>query len=415
MRKLPSWIDGFLEYTAGIKSPKLFRTWGAISAIAGALGRKVEVRIEGQIQYANMYILLVSPAGIGKSNALKIARGLMREVTPIRLTPTKLTERALYDALESSIDSVIDVKNNTAYIHCSLSGMIDELGLFLPRGDMGFMETLAEIYDNPEVFEYKTYHSGENTAQNVCFNMSGGITPKNLRERFTPEALDQGFPSRCLLIYTTEKIKVPLFSGLNAHEAIEARGSLRKHLIHDLECIHMLRGRFQWKKDAAQYLSDWVEADMPPAPQDARLEYYGTRRLAHVTKLAMIHACAEKEELVITKGNVEWAKQLLLEAEVAMIHAIDALAGNPYYDQSKQVKRYVETRYLHTKRPVPEREVRRMLLREVPPQIVGPMLENIIDGGMIDVHSGEKPRRLFQPERNLKTVPPEVQVETEEG
>lgn len=395
-RQIDDWISGFLDYTTGLKSPEIFRRWAAISSVAGALGRRVDIRIEGQIQFANLYVILTSPPGIGKSNALKRGRALLQEVQTIHLTPTKLTERAMYGVMEDAFESSID-KAGGLFTHSSVTAMIDELALFLPRGNLEFMETLSEIYDNPMLFEYRTHHVGENRIEKPCLNLAGGIAVKHLKERFTDEALDQGFPSRVILIYSMEKIKVPLFSGVNAAATEDAKNKIYGQLIHDLNEIHQMQGRFRWQKESAQYLEAWVEEDMQPRPQDVRLDHYCTRRLAHITKLCMILSSSRDNDLVIELKDVKEARDILLAAEHQMTNAIDALAGNPYYDQSETARKFVEARCRQRKKPVPERDLRRMLLRDVPPQVVGYMVDSLVDAGIIKKHSGEKPRRLFIP------------------
>lgn len=64
-------IDEFVQDTRGTESPELFRRWAAIAMVAGLLQRRVWCDIGKGKLFANQYILLVSPPGVGKSIVLK--------------------------------------------------------------------------------------------------------------------------------------------------------------------------------------------------------------------------------------------------------------------------------------------------------------------------------------------------------
>jgi hypothetical protein len=54
MRKLKSWIGGFLELTSELRTTPEFRLWSAISAVAAGLERRVFTEIMGRPAYPNM-------------------------------------------------------------------------------------------------------------------------------------------------------------------------------------------------------------------------------------------------------------------------------------------------------------------------------------------------------------------------
>lgn len=93
-RRLDSVIAGYVDYTDGLTSPARLRTWAAIGMVSSALQRRVWTRIRGQNQFANMYIMLVAPPGIGKGNAMKHALWLIREVDGIVVAPQTITPRS---------------------------------------------------------------------------------------------------------------------------------------------------------------------------------------------------------------------------------------------------------------------------------------------------------------------------------
>jgi hypothetical protein len=59
-RQCQDWIESFLRSTSEHPSPEIFRRWAAISAIAGALQRRVWTITASAPTHPNMYILLVA-------------------------------------------------------------------------------------------------------------------------------------------------------------------------------------------------------------------------------------------------------------------------------------------------------------------------------------------------------------------
>ena len=60
------WISDFMEYTQGSPTPEIFRLWSAITAVSGALERRVWIETAQSKLYPNLFTLLVAPPGIGK-------------------------------------------------------------------------------------------------------------------------------------------------------------------------------------------------------------------------------------------------------------------------------------------------------------------------------------------------------------
>ena len=59
-------IDLVMEFTEDAMSPELFRRWGAIALVAGAMERRVWTRTKAGEVFPNLYTLLVAPPGVGK-------------------------------------------------------------------------------------------------------------------------------------------------------------------------------------------------------------------------------------------------------------------------------------------------------------------------------------------------------------
>src|SRR5215207_10197519 len=99
-RRLPNWIDSFIEYTSDHQSPLIFRKWAAISAVAGALEQRVWVNPFGpKPVYPNMYIVLVGPPGVGKTVLTNEVEALWNDVPELHVAPHSLSKASMIDKM----------------------------------------------------------------------------------------------------------------------------------------------------------------------------------------------------------------------------------------------------------------------------------------------------------------------------
>ena len=92
MRNFPNWLQAYCEYSQNTEAPERMRMWCGISAIAGALRRKVWIDMAYFQWYANQYVILVAPPGIvSKSTTANVAMRLLRQVPGIRFGPDVVT------------------------------------------------------------------------------------------------------------------------------------------------------------------------------------------------------------------------------------------------------------------------------------------------------------------------------------
>ena len=395
-RKLPNLIGAFLEWTDGLPSPKIFRLWAGIAAVSAALQRRVFTQIVGKKQYGNLYILMVSPPGIGKTVAITAAREIVLRVQTIVLSPERITRRAFYQHLQDANQIMgSGMHGEDMDVHHSLSAFIDEFGVFVRRNDYDFMVELTALYDNPHWFEYQTHTAGENKAANCCFGFISGTTLRGVRDTFTNEILDQGFPARIILLFSNEIIKPPLFQT-DERKSLEQM-SMFDALVHDLEAVSHLTFEYTWTSDAQAYLEEWAAKDLRPYPLDPRFEHYNIRRLAHVTKLTMIMAASRRDDSVLQLEDVVTAREVLLEAEQVMPNAISAMGANPFYMQMRVAATVVKKEF-HDRgdRAVPQHIVTRILSREVPPQYMTAVLEAIVQNKWV-YRQGEAGKYTYLP------------------
>src|SRR4051812_12640199 len=154
-RQLTSWIESFLEATDGLPVPRIFLKWSAISAIAGALERKVWVRMNRMNLYPNMYVLLIADPGIGKTVSATQTEILWRGLKQHHVAPTNATKAGLIDVLaESSREVSLPRLAGIDKFH-ALNIVAGELGAFMPSYEGEFMNTLTTLWDGGHYSERK--------------------------------------------------------------------------------------------------------------------------------------------------------------------------------------------------------------------------------------------------------------------
>ena len=396
MRKLDDWLKSWLEYTTGKESPERMRLWSGIAAIAGVLQRRVYVRVRKQYCYPNLYIVLVGPPGVGKGVAMKDLTPWMRGMEGIHIAPDGMTFRSLYTVLEGAVCAFKDFEAGGDAIdvlekgHHSLTAFTEELGVLLRAGDNEFIYTLCHVYDCPVYFHHKTQHAGESSFENACFNWISGTTPKGLKDIFSEKIMELGIAARMIIIYSDEKVEVPVFAEDDKNETLE------KDLKFDLTRISQINGEYQFTPEAAEALVAWVDADMPPKPKDPRFEHYNSRRFVQIIKLCTVRAASKRQDPLITLEDFEQARSFLLEAEQVMPKAVESIGSNPYLIQQQTAIRYINAFYEAHKIGTPEAALRRRLSTELDPRYADMIINDLEKARWVSC-AFSSPNRIFYP------------------
>jgi len=323
-RKCTSWIDQFVEYTEGIPSPEPFRRWAAISVVSAAMERKCWIAPGDNILYPNLFVFLVAPPGVGKTQAINHAISLARQTEEIRIAPDDSTKAALVDYLSEESRKRVTLSGEL-YEYNSVLSAAHELGVLIKEHDLEFINFLSALYDNPDLHEERRRHRKEQQLLRIIrpgLSFLAGATPGYLSSLFPEVAWTQGFMARVLCIYSADAIRPTLFGKRKSDPG------LGKRLLHDLLQICKLQGEFSWTDGAQSKISEWYESGCKPAPTHYRLLNYIPRRHLHALKLCMVNSAARSNSMEITEADVDEAISRLLIAERAMPEIFLEMAQN---------------------------------------------------------------------------------------
>lgn len=308
---MSDWLDSYMEYTDGIPSPEIFRLWSGISTLAGALERRVWVSTSRSVLYPNLFVLLVAPPAVGKSQAITNVHELWHTTKKFHVAPDNVTKASLIDALAAA-DGKRVIPTGLLEYHSLLTAS-SEFGVLVPAHDLEFLSVLNHIYDNPRSYRENRRSLQNNISiTNPQLNIIAGTQPGFLASLLPEEAWSMGFTSRIIMVYAALPPIVSLF------EKQDSRKDQFDHLRDRLMIFSDLMGEAKWEPEAQQELERWYRSGQEPVPQHSKLQHYNGRRILHILKLSLISAISRSGELFITMDDMQRARNWLLSVEQVM-------------------------------------------------------------------------------------------------
>jgi hypothetical protein len=386
-RNHPFWIEQYVSYTNYLNSPAIYRKWAAFSGISAVLQRKTFCVLNGTMMYPNLFVALVGPPGLGKTQAIMPIRKMLASLESVKLSQARLSAEKLINSMTKAF-TLAPLQDDPFFTQTAFAVFVSELSTFIRPNDIEFMTQLADLYDCPEVWGYGTISRGDEKLENVFLSIIGGITPKSLATNFGAAAFGQGFTSRLNMIYS-EDYKIPDLFGTRSVPSVD---SFQK----DLQQIAKLHGAFTFTKEAEREFQSWLNSGMLPAPADGRLQEYLPRRWMHLAKLCMIYSAAERNDLIIEISQYEKAKAALLEAEAVLPKALEFMGTSPVMEALRNVHSWMLSEYNTKKLPISETKIKQKLLFDVQPQNLNSTIIELVASGYAKV-LGTGPDRKYIP------------------
>jgi len=341
-RRLPDFIEGYLEYTKNTESPLAYHLWSALGCVSAALERKVYVRWGHTEVFANQYIVLVGPSGCRKGEPIMIARRILEEVGVICLAES-MTKQQVIRRIKDAVGTY--ESENELKTQCAVSLVAEEFAIFIGDGDTGFLADLTNWYDARGRWRYETKHSGIDEIVGVCFNIISSMAPDWIPLAIPQAAIGGGFTSRIMFIVEHRKGR-----SISNPNAVPIDDKLYQKLQEDLEIIHTLKGEATFDTAGlAAYESWYIREDKraeigKPAVDDTRFSGYIARRATHVKKVAMVCSAARSDTLVITEIDFKRALLFMENAERAMADVFGKVGRSLYVEQTQEVMNYIKAR-----------------------------------------------------------------------
>lgn len=318
-RHYNNWLDAYLEYSSITEAPQKMHIWTGISAIAGCLRRKVWIDMIRYKWYPSFYVIFVAPPGVvAKSTTIDIGMKLLRDVPAVHFGPDIITWQALVQSFAGCSEQF--QVGEEWHPMSAMTLAASELGNLINPQDREMLNLYISLYDGVPSFTKQTKTSGNDVVVAPWLNMIGCTTPHWIADNMPLASIGGGFTSRCIFVYAEKKEKYIPYVDEMISESLDNR--TRQFLIDDLTFIsENLAGRFTLTKEARDWGRDWYETFWGMAYHSFSgrvLEGYAGRKYTHLHKTAMILSVAKRDDLVITREELEMADKMLKELEPDM-------------------------------------------------------------------------------------------------
>ncbi len=359
MRKFPNFIEGFMDYTQHVEAPEKFLRWSAISALAGALERKVWINFNGTHPvYPNMYIMLIGAPGLAKkSSSSELAVDLIKANKELRFMSTQMTAASLVQQLVEAGKNRFVTYEGEKYHNSSLYLYSSEAAVTLKEITGSVTELLTDFYDckpswwnNEVAWTKETKSDGRVSIFNPCTNMLACSTPDWLVRAIGADDIKGGFASR--IIFVVQRGKPEKTVGWV--DSLPDMRKLRGDLISDLNQVSTLQGQFLADKTFGNAFNTfkkrhegWLEKN-----SGDKMIGYHARKAWHIMKLSQILAINTSDALLVTGEHWESAERMLTELEGDMYHAFGSTGHNYNAHQINAVWEFVRNRETFTKKQI---------------------------------------------------------------
>ena len=381
-RRLESWVEGFIEATENLHTPKIFRRWSAIATISATLEQKCYLKTSRPL-YPNQYIMLVAHPGVGKTRTINESRNLFMSLPDFHLAPISMTFASLVDRLVKCKRVLIrpgedPLEYNSMFI-CT-----DEIGAFISKYDNEMIDGLANFYYNTPYDQTRRTSDINIKIKSPQITFLSGSTPQNLTDLMPEKAWGQGFTSRLMMVFSDERI-----IGDDFAEHSEADWT---DLTHDLEQINGIIGQFEVTEAYRNSVNSWRENGEQPVPNHPKLIHYVTRRREHLYKLSMVSAIDRGNALILTQDDFDRAMLWLLEAELHMTEIFKAGATNADGAAMDEILHFILVN--DRGNGVPENKITRFAQDRIPVHSVLRVVEIMEKSGQINCRGVDRSTKL---------------------
>ena len=343
-RRFKDFIQASVDAVKDSPIPKPFAKWTALSAVSGALGRRVWFPMPNYNIGSNLFVILIASPGRNKSVSLILpfSKVFSRLTSPVgateddhnfnsgldeyglrkyplytiqdRFTPEKL---AVDMTKVTRLDLRLCTEENPEFYDSSLTLVTSEFGTFMGRNERYLQMFLTDMWDAKDSYSHKTKTAGEYIIQGPCLNWIACATPTQFVDNLPEDAKSQGLLSRIIpVFYEGEKIPQDLRQKVISEHTIN-------DLRNDLSKIALMRGPMEFERDAFEIANTDIFDGIQPEPTDPHLSEYCQRRVSHFLKVAMSVSASRSSSCKISKDDWTITKEIMFDMEQNMPKALE--------------------------------------------------------------------------------------------
>lgn len=322
-----NFLSDYRLFTSGDEAPENYHIWSGLSALASVVGRRCWADWGRFRIYPNLYVVLLGPPGNGKTTAMSISKGIIREVGNIPFSAQAQTK-------ESLVKEMADYERSfkvgeTSIVHTPVSIFVTELSHFLGPASGHMIDFLTTIYGE-DVYDNKTKNKGNDLIIGPCVNLLACTTPAWITTYLRSDIISGGFTRRAVFINEDEGTVRTPFPDLNAPQT-----EARTRLVEYARQLSDVAGPFTWDGPARSFFADWYVKFQLPVDLSVRW-YYRTKHI-QIIKVTLLVALAETFEKVIRKHHLEIAMALMERIESNLVRVFQGMGRNELHTVSQKL------------------------------------------------------------------------------
>jgi len=380
-RQCQNFIDSFTLYMSDKGSPDLYVKWSAIFTVGAAMERTCWLHNSKGIVYPSQFIILVGPAGVGKSvctsTASKLLKSINKQGGQFHIAPSSVTKASLIDALNKAERSIVRPHETPAITSFnSLTAIPNEFGVFLPSWESDFMSVLTDIWNCMDYGETRRTKDLNIHMDHTQINLLSATTPTYLQNLLPEGAWETGFMSRTLNVYSGQHVITDVF-GDTLHN-----DELWSALTKDIKQIYSMFGEFSVTEEARTAVNAWNRAGQPPRPDHPKLIGYNARRMEHLLKLCMIASAADSDEMVITLDHYAEALDWLVELESFMPDIFKSMIKGGDAEAMEECYYFALKQWMRKEEPVPQHMIYAFLQQRSPAHSIDRIIDVMVRAQM---------------------------------
>lgn len=343
-----SFLRDYMVYASNNEAPTMFHIWAGYTALSAAIARKVWLPFGVSAIYPNIYVLLVGPAGNGKSRAMYNCKKLMSAVSPeIFTVQSQATAPGVWRLITGDKTLKPPIASPAMELVMWPGGFRDETHpLFIRANEFinfikpdpdGWISALNDIYDE-DTYIYLTKNMGTDKIRGPYVVMLGGLTDSIAHNLQKQNIIASGFARRTIFQYGERNFDDPHAILSQSPEELAA---FERCIVH-LNRLRTLCGEVRWDQDTQEWWTAWYNAHSRDTPNHSpQIRSWFTSKPDQVLKIGLLNSLSEGFDLVLTAEHLEGATNSLAVMEQNLYRIFGGIGRNELAAIATQVYDFV--------------------------------------------------------------------------
>ena len=298
-----NFFSSYLEYNKGNEVNPAYHLWTAHSVLSSCVSRHVWLDLGYFTIYPNLYVVLLGPAGNGKSTALSSGYRMCEQIGNIPLSADCQSPEDMVKMLARDEAQQAFVGPDGPVIYTHLSLFVQELSNLIMIDPEKMLDFFVTIYDRDERYTRRTLKHGEQVITRPCVCLAACTVPDWISKYLKTDIITGGFTRRTCFVmedYSDRRVPFPLVTQ-EQHCEWDKCVAWGKQL-------QALAGPFHMEEAAKKWWETWYTKRS--IVKDQNVSSFDKTRPTLVLKLAILRHLSTSLELVLLKDDLELALEL---------------------------------------------------------------------------------------------------------